>query len=242
MNLKSIFKNNKLLFRLIISYLLTSILFTSVLMIVVSNFISSSVKDKTRISQKDLMMQSYNTAYYALTDIYGDFYQLWSKDENIIRAINDINIPLGDMSIISQTLDNVVFRDELVDSVYLINKESDLILSNVNTPQGMEDFHDPSGIDLFNDFNDNYDQYKNEIFFPRKASYTLNGVDYDKNYISIVYAVKDQYGKLNSGVMVNIDQNKLSSLINTVDTESSMIIANSNGKIISDSRDMSLVI
>jgi len=235
MDYKKVFRDNKLLVRLIISYLITSILLTGILMGVVSSFVSSRTKAKTTESQKDLMRQSYSTAYYALTDIYGDFYQLWSKDQNIIRGISDVDILPEDIKRISQTIDNSVFRDELVDSVYLINRKADLVISNVDNPRNVDDFHDKFGIDLFNDFEDNYDQYKNEVFFPRKASYILDGVQYDKKYISIVFATKDLDGKLNSGIIVNIDQDKLSSLMNIGEKHSFMIIANSSGKIISDS-------
>lgn len=236
MNFKKIFTNNKLLIRLIISYLITSILLTGILMGVVSNFVSSRIKTKTTESQKDLMRQSYSTAYYALTDIYGDFYLLWSKDQNIIKGIRDIDVLPGDIRRITQTIDSSVFRDELVDSVYLINRKADLIISNVDNPRNIKDFYDKSGIDLFNDFEKNYDQYKNEVFFPRNASYNLNGIDYEKNYISMVYATKESNGILDSGIIVNIDQDRLSSLLNIGNEQVSMIIANSSGTIISDSQ------
>lgn len=236
MNLRKIFTNNKLLVRLIASYLITSILLTGILMGVVSNFVSSRTKTKTTESQKVLMRQSYNTAYYALTDIYGDFYLLWSKDGDIAKGIKDIDILPEDIRRISQIIDSAVFRDELVDSVYLINRKADLVISNVDKPRNIENFYDKSGISLFYDFEKNYDQYKNEVFFPRKTSYNLNGVDYEKNYISIVYAVKGSNGILDSGIIVNIDQNRLSSLLNIGNKHGAMIIANSSGNIISDSQ------
>lgn len=236
MDFKKIFTNNKLLVRLIISYLITSILLTGILMGVVSNFVSSRTKTKTTEYQKDLMRQSYNTAYYALTDIYGDFYQLWSKDEDIIKGINNPNVLDEDIKPISGVIDSSVFRDELVHSVYLINKRADLVISNIDSPRIIDEFHDKSAIDLFNDFEADYDLYKDEVFFPRRTSYSLDDVDHHKDYISIVFATKDGEENLNSGIIVNIDQNRLSALLNVEDNQSSMIIANSSGKIISDSQ------
>ena len=235
MNFKK-FTNNKLLMRLIISYLITSILLTGILMGAVSNFISSTTKTRTTESQTDLMRQSYNTAYYALTDIYGDFYLLWSKNEDVSNALNNPDISSDNIKKISQTIDSYVFRDELVHSVYLINRQADLVISNLDSPKRIDEFQDKSGIELFNDFEKNYDLYKNEVFFPRKASYNLNHIDYDKDYISIVFASKDGQDKLNSGIIVNIDQKSLSELLDVENNKSSMIIANSGGKIISDSR------
>lgn len=239
MNFRRILTNNRLLIRLIISYLITSILLTGILMGVVSNFVSSWTKNKTTETAKELMRQSYNTAYYALTNIYGDFYVLWSRDENIIKTLQGIEIADEDIKTVSQIIDNLAFRDDLVDSVYIINKKANLVISNIHNPQTIDEFYDKSGVELFNDFERYYDSYKNEVFFPRKASYSINSINYDKKYISIVYASKDIDGKLNSGIIVNIDQNKLSSLLNTGNETTSMIIANSGGKIISDSKGVS---
>ncbi|MBU5255573.1 AraC family transcriptional regulator [Tissierella praeacuta] len=236
MNFRKLLTNNKLLVRLIISYLITSVLLTSILMLVVSHFISSRTKVKTTETQMELMRQSYNTAYYALTNIYGDFYVLWSRDEDIGRILRETNISEEDIKTISKIIDNSAFRDDLVDSVYIINKKANLVISSIYPPQSIDDFYDRSSIELFSDFEKNYDLYKKEVFFPRKTSYSIYGNNYDKDYISIVYATNDEEGKLNSGIIVNIDQNKLSSLLNKVNGKGTMVIANSGGKIISDSQ------
>ena len=236
MNFKKLLTNNKLLVRLIISYLITSILLTSILMAVVSYFVSSRTKAKTNESQRDLMRQSYNTAYYALTNIYGDFYVLWSRDEDIRRTLQGADISEEDIKIASKIIDNAAFKDDLVDSVYIINKKANLIISNIYPPQSIETFYDKSSVELFNDFEKHYNSYKNEVFFPRKTSYSIYGTKYNKDYISIVYAANNEDGKLDSGIIVNIDQNKLSSLLNTANRKEIMLIANSGGKIISGSQ------
>ncbi|CAK7062511.1 helix-turn-helix domain-containing protein [Tissierella sp.] len=236
MNFRKLLTNNKLLVRLIISYLITSILLISILMAAVSYFVSSRTKAKINESQRDLMRQSYNTAYYALTNIYGDFYVLWSRDEDIRRTLQGTNISEEDIKIASKIIDNAAFKEDLVDSVYIINKKANLIISNIYPPQPIETFYDKSSVELFNDFEKHYNSYKNEVFFPRKTSYSIYGTKYSKDYISIVYAANDEDGKLDSGIIVNIDQNKLSSLLNTANIKEIMLIANSGGKIISDSQ------
>lgn len=235
MDFKKILTNNRLLVRLIISYLITSILLTSILMGVVSNFVSSRTKDKTRETQKDLMRQSYNTAYYALTNIYGNFYTLWSRDENIMKVLESNEISDEDIKIASRIIDNAAFRDDLVDSVYIVNKKANVVISNIYTPQTMDKFYDKSGIELFEDFDRYYDSYKNEVFFPRKTSFNIDNINYNEDYISIVYATKGKSGRLDSGIIVNINQDKLSNLLNATKNKGYMIIANGSGKIISDS-------
>jgi len=100
-------------------------------MLVVSHFISSRTKIKTTETQMELMRQSYNTAYYALTNIYGDFYVLWSRDEDIGRILRETNISEEDIKTISKIIDNSAFRDDLVDSVYIINKKANLVISSI---------------------------------------------------------------------------------------------------------------
>lgn len=238
MKIKKLFTDNKLLVRLIISYLISSVLLTMILMGVVSNFISSRTKDNILETQQNLMRQSYNTAYYALTDIYGDFYLLWSRDESINMMLNALEVSEEEIKKISSEIAEGAFRDDFIDSVYLINKKVDMVISNTDSPRTLEEFHDKSALDLFNDFEKNYDSYKNEVFFPRKTSYNLGDIQFEKNYISIIYATKDEEGSLNSGIIVNIDQNKLSKLMNTGNETAYMVIANSGGKIISDSHEV----
>lgn len=235
MNIKKLLTNNRLLVRLIISYLITSILLTGILMGAVSGFISTRTKNKTTETAQNIMKQSYNTFYYALTDIYGDYYQLWSKDVNINKALVQNEISNEDLDWISNALDGATFRNDFIDSVYIINRKADLVISNNNKAYSTEEFYDQSGVELFLNFEKYYEDYKDIVFFPRNTSYNINNVDYNKNYISIIYASKDQEGKLNSGIIVNIDQSKLSSLVNSGNEKTSMIITNSAGVIISDS-------
>ncbi len=234
MRLKKLLTNNRLLVRLIISFLITSILLTSILMVAISSLVSKRIKTQTTDSAYDLLRQSYNTAEYVLTDIYGDYYTLWTKNESIGKIINSTDFSEEDIKSVFDIIDSEVFTNDLLDSIYVFNLNKDLIISNYSESNSIKDFYDTNALDLLSDFEKNYDYYKNEIFFPRKTSFKLNHIEYNKNYISIVYSTKDKEGKLSSGIIVNIDQNKISTLFNTTKNKGSMIIVNSSGKIISD--------
>lgn len=234
MKFKKLLTNNRLLVRLIISFLITSILLTSILMVAISSLVSKRIKTQTADAAYDLLRQSYNTAEYVLTDIYGDYYTLWTRDEHIGKIINSNDFNKEDIKSVFDILDREVFRNDLLDSIYVFNLEKDLIISNYTENSSIKDFYDTNALDLLSDFEKNYDSYKNEIFFPRKTSFVLNDIEYNENYISIVYSNKDSEGRLSSGIIVNIDQNKISNLINTTKNKGSMIIVNSSGKIISD--------
>lgn len=233
MKIKKILINNRLLVRLIISYLLTSVVLTSILMIAVSSFVSSRIKNQTTEFASDLLRQSYSTAFYALTDIYGDYYDLWSKNELIVSALNTTVISDEDKKYITDKFDREIFRNDLIDSIYLINKESNLVTSNIST-YTMDNFYDKGALELFADFERFYSSYKDEVFFPRIITTGSQDEKLDKNLISIVYSTKDPENKLTSGIIVNIDQDKLSKLVHADNESSSMIIVNGSGKVISD--------
>lgn len=234
MRLKRLLTNNRLLVRLIISYLITSILLTSILMVAISSLVSKRIKTQTADAAYDLLRQSYNTAEYVLTDIYGDYYTFWTRNEHLGKIIKSNDFSQEDIQSVFDIIDSEIFTNDLLDSIYVFNLNKDLIISNHIENNTIEDFYDKNALDLISDFEKNYDNYKNEIFFPRKTSFELNDIKYNENYISIVYPTKDEQGKLSSGIIVNIDQNKISTLFNTAKNKGSMIIVNSSGKIISD--------
>lgn len=234
MKFKKLLTNNKLLVRLIISYLITSILLTGILLVAVSSIVSKRIKAQTADAAYDLLRQSYNTAEYVLTDIYGDYYSLWTKDKYIDKIINSTDFTNEDIQSVFDIIDSEVFKNDLLDSIYVFNLNKDLIISNFIENTSIDNFFESNALDLIKDFEKNYDNYKNELFFPRKTSFKLYDIEYNKNYISLVYSTKDDKGKLSSGIIVNIDQNKISALFNAAKDEGSMIIVNSSGKIISD--------
>lgn len=67
------FRSNRLLIKLVLSYLVTGALLTVLLMVVVSGFISGMITRQANQSARELLGNAYSTTYFALTDAYGDF-------------------------------------------------------------------------------------------------------------------------------------------------------------------------
>lgn len=221
------FKNNQLLVRLILSYLLTGTLLTGLLLFLVSGFVAERIAAQSRQAAGQLLEQAYNTNYGALTDIYGDFYYLWSKDPAVLEALAATSLTPAQQTAAGKVLEAAAFRDPLVYSACLLNRPADRVLSSLEAPAALADYSDSGAIDLFADFYLNYSSYVNEIFFPRQ---TVEGM----NLISIVLAARASDGSMPSGLIVNIDQSRLSALINVDPANGSMLVVNHTGKIISD--------
>ena len=227
------FRSNRLLVRLILSYLIIGALLTGLLLLLVSSFVSRQITGQRYQSTQELLAQAYNTSYYSLTDIYGDFYALWSKDPVIQAALAASSLTAEQGQAVAKVLDSIAFRDNLVHSVCLINEPADRVISNLAAPAAVAAYFDQGAINLFHDFESQYQTAKNEVFFPRQANFVLNSQQETRNYISLVFATMES-GRLDSGIIVNIDQKRLSALINTNATHGQMTIVNRSGKIISD--------
>lgn len=121
MEIKKLLTKNKLLVRIIISYLVSSILLTSILLVVISNLVSSRMKTQTTNASQDLLRQSYNTAEYVLTDIYGDFYTLWTKNESIKKVLYSSQLTNKDIDEAYNVIDREIFKNETrIPFIYLI--------------------------------------------------------------------------------------------------------------------------
>jgi AraC-like DNA-binding protein len=227
------FRSNRLLVRLILSHLITGALLTGVLLLVVSGFVAGQITGQRYKSSQELLAQAYNTSYYALTDIYGDYYALWSKDPAIQAALSASSISDAQSRAVAKALDSVVFRDNLVHSVCLINEPANLVISNLAPPATLPAYFDSGAITLFHDFESQYQTAKNEVFFPRQATFTVSSQQESRNYISLVYATMNG-SRLNSGLIVNIDQARLSALVNTSTANGQMMIVNRSGMVVSD--------
>ncbi len=233
MKVKKLIKNNKLLFRLITSYLITSVLLTTILMIVVTGFISRRITDSTIEAASSQLKQSYTTIYYALTDIYGDNYDLWTRNPLIQKALSSNELLQDEVVEVSNHLNRETIKNDLIESLYLVNKGYNRVISN-DSAYSLANFYDQDALDLFKKYEQSFHTYKNEIFYPR--TYKKETEKTANNLISVVYAKQDSEGKLNSGLIVNINQNALSEIVNDSKNSSSMIIVNGAGQIITDSK------
>jgi AraC-like DNA-binding protein len=230
----AMFRSNRLLVRLTISFLVTGFALTGLLLVLANALVSRIISAEKSQAATEQLEQAYNTSYYALTDVYGDFYTLWAKDPDILAALAASSLTAEQMARAGDALDAAVFRDVLVHSACLVNEDAGQVISNLAGPSGLADYFDSGAIQLFHDFEANYATAKNEVFFPRSATLALNGQTEKRNYISLIFAQLADDGKLHAGLIVNIDQAQLSALVNIDSANGQMMIVNRSGKIISD--------
>src|SRR5690554_6394721 len=109
------------------------------------------MKTQTTNEPQDLVSPSYNTAEDILTDIYGDFYTLWTKNESIKKVLYSSQLTNKDIDEAYNVIDREIFKNETLGSIYLFNKNENLVISNqiIST---FEDFYDSNALELIDDF------------------------------------------------------------------------------------------
>lgn len=227
-------RNSRLMLRMIAAFLFSGILLTGVLLFSANALVSRNIAQTSNQAAEAQLVLASRTAYYVLTDIYGDFYSLWAKNPDMQKALAATAFTSADEEQISNLLDAAAFPDTLVDSVYLINIDAGRIVSNRLPATSLESFTDQGAIKLFQQFEEKYATARQEVLFPRQAVYLVDGQQIIHNYISLIYTTMADDNRLHAGIIINIDQTKLASLINYEEEAGQMIIVNRSGQIICD--------
>ena len=222
-------RNNRYLVRLVLSFLVAGALTTLLLMLVVSKSVSRQIRVQASQTAGDMLAQAYNTTYHALTDIYGDYYDLW---DSILPVSGD---SAERWKSIESTLVSSAYREPMVHSVYFISHLENLVLSSLSRMSDHAAFSDQGALALLEEFEADYGSLKNEVFFIRQAGIPLDGTLQAANFISMIFIERDSGNRLASSMMVNIEQSRLTSLLNIDSAHNRMIIANLSGKVLSDS-------
>jgi len=227
-------RSSRLLTRFIVTFLVTGSLLTGVLLLLANTLVSSIITRESNQAARAQLALSSRAAYYALTDVYGDFYTLWTKNADIQNALNARTFSIAEIDSISKLLDDVAFANTLVDSVCLINADADLVISNRLPSAKLADFADSGAIELYSQFEQQFDTAKQEVFFPRLSSININNQPVIRDYISLIFATMTSDRQLHASIIVNIDQSRLASLINADQENGQMTIVNRSGLIICD--------
>ena len=228
------FLPGRTLVRTILSHLLSGVLLTAILSLAVSNVILSRIEAKAVETARISLQQTYQSIRIILEDIYGDFYTLQTGDATIIQAMRPDGAPVSAHPEIGRLLSGVALKDEAVHSVYLINQDTDLVFSDHAGPVSIAQTDDPGAVALLDFFSQNYDEYKDDVFFSRTLSQkAVNGAARSPvPVLSAIFTGPSSELPFRSGLIVNIDTQLLSSLVQTNQTEGMLLMVNPTGRLI----------
>jgi AraC-like DNA-binding protein len=237
--LKSFLKKRDLLVRIILSYVMIGLIFIGVFAYVVVNKVSNNLTEQILEHTESDVNQSYNAADLLLTSTYNQISEEFLNDDLAINLTGDLmfNAMYGrtfteiDTGRINKKLNGWVASNPLISSIYIYNYNAGLVFSSATAVSPVDDFFDTHMTDMLK----NKELYKLGIFIPRKEHFTLPGVEFDKNLISIIYSNTKRDGTPDGIMVVNLDQEVLQDRVNkgAKDEARKVLIINDQGVVLS---------
>jgi two-component system response regulator YesN len=228
--LKNFIKKNSMMFKILLSYILLSIVLFSIFPIVLMNNFSKSYIEKVKSSSQNLVMETYETANVLLSSAYKRFYIMNTQDLDFIKALYNEDFDAYGINSICSKLSDEVMLNPILNSIYIYNFHADRVFSSRTATSSVNDFYDTGATEILKDFK----TYKNRMFISRKSN--------DSNVISIFYNNVKGDGTLTSSLVLNIDAKVLESslLKQTNNSLSKIYIADNNGYILLPTTDDSI--
>lgn len=223
-------RRNKLLIKIAVSYILIGTILLSLLsLFLYKSFESSSLK-QIKNSNEKILNQSYKLteAYWAST--FGFMYQEYIGDEIVSQGLDGLNLNASDYGRISKQLESIASSNNFIKSIYIYNGEEDLVFSNSNTVQAIDNFYDKNFLINLQ----KYDNTRIPFLIPRKITSNAFGQKQDLNVISLIFMQKNRENKV-SALVYNLDEQVLQKVVasDNGDNSNQIFIIDNNGAIIS---------
>jgi AraC-like DNA-binding protein len=184
-----------------------------------------------------MIFQSYNTVNILLNSTFDYFFGVYSKDFDIINALNSKSFKPEEIYSINMKIQNLGASNPLIRSIYLYNTQANTVFSYiVNDYSGIstiENFYDKDSSEILKNLN----QYKNGVFIPRHAKYTPSINTYEENLITLIYSSTSGNKEQEDAMIINLNQDTLQSIVEYSKSGSQYknLIIDKKGMVISDS-------
>ncbi|MGN0163296.1 MAG: helix-turn-helix domain-containing protein [Candidatus Ornithomonoglobus sp.] len=220
------FKNSRLFRNIVFSYLLIGcavfFIFAMLIVIIIS---FSTVDHLVDLSKKNLK-EATSTGDYTISSIYSQYYKYYN-DPTIKQAMyGKIKDDSGYYNL-SKQLNEMQTVSSLVDSIYIINFEENIVYSSITSGMDIERFGDTEAVELARNAESGF------RLIPRHKDFLLNGsVEYSDDIICMLF--KENNG---GAMMVNLYQQTFRDMVNRYysDSNTSMVVTG-EGLIVDDSR------
>ena len=229
--LKQRIRRKKTFLRITTLYLVGSVLLLAVFSTILTYVLTARTMEKQQAAALDSVNQAYSMTNYILSDAYDSFHQLY-KTFDMTNAMFSTETSVEDELALAKLLERAGVYSSCVDSIYVINKQLDKVYTNAGIVSAIDEFYDRQALQLFEYYNEN----SSTIFLPRSTSFSLWEGDDEQthNFDTLIFAKKDALLNVQGGLIINLNQSKLHSLI-TADISSPeyMYIVSQNGSILS---------
>lgn len=213
--LKSLYRRNTLLIKILSSYLVIVIVLLSVFSFVLFRTYNNRSIEHVSQTSENFISQSYYIADLMLINVYYNFYQLFINDMD-----SDLNYGLYDNKSdafadqdVLKKLKQYVNSNPLIRSIYIYNSKADRVIFSISELgegiQSTTDFLDQDIIHVLR----NTDHIVSDEYFTRKVDYVINNKNISENFLTLVLTNTSNNGEVESSLVINLNERILQQMV-----------------------------
>jgi len=208
---------------------ISAILILSLSVVLFSKFSSSSKKDISRISAA-MMNQSYRKIDTQLMAIYQYFARLNDQDDILFEARHDLAFDGMSMYTIGRSLKGLSISNPLIESVYVYNRQADLVFSSKTTAQKSAKFFDQDALNYFSRLQES----QQPVFSPRMVTYQIYEKEEILRLVSLFFFEFDSAGTVDSALVINVDIDVLLGSLSDQENDNpvQIVVTTSSGNVV----------
>lgn len=235
--LKSLYRRNKLLIKILSSYLVIVIVLLSVFSFVLFRTYSNRSIEQVRQTSENFISQSYYIADTMLINVYYNFYQLFinSVDSDLNYGLYvDKSDAFADQDVLKK-LKQYVKSNPLIRSIYIYNSKADRVIFSISeVGEGIQSATDFLDQDIIHILRDKKHIVSNE-YFTRKVDYVINNINISENFLTLVLTNTSNNGEIESSLVINLNQKILQQMVTSGRTGdlNQVLIMYKNGNVLS---------
>jgi AraC-like DNA-binding protein len=218
--LKSLYRRNTLLIKILSSYLVIVIVLLSVFSFILFRTYSQRSIEQVSHTSENFISQSYYIADLMLINVYNNFYQLF-----VNRLDSDLNYGLYDNKSdifadqdVLKKIKQYVVSSPLIRSIYIYNSKADRVIFSISEiGEGIQtttDFLDQDIIHILRSPENNV----SEEYFTRQVDYVINNKNVSENFLTLVLANTTNNGEIESSLVINLNQRILQQMVTSGST------------------------
>ncbi len=224
------------LIRMAATYLLTSVVLTSLLVIFISRVVTTRIINQTDASNRELLSQVNLTLDYTLADLYSEFVHLWRKDsfiQTVLNASGELNALTPELDqLLTDRLSTAVSQASLVHSAFLISHSYDRVWSSAGAPTSVDQMIDPTAAGFIAERLNSSPLLANDIFFGRQAALVSSAKTTRSDVLSFLFVHRDTGGQPSEILLVNLDRLALEKLIQKHEDSGVIALVSPSGAVL----------
>ena len=235
--LKSHYRRNSLLIKILSSYIVIVIVLLSVFSFVLFRTYSQKSIEQVSRTSENFISQSYYIADLMLINVYYNFYQLFvnNLDSDLNYGLYDNKSDIFADQDVLKKLKQYMMSSPLIRSIYIYNSKADRVIFSISEHgegiQTTTDFLDQDIIHILR----KPGNIVSDEYFTRQVDYVIDNKNVSENFLTLVLTNKANNGEIESSLVINLNQRILQQMVTSGRTGdlNQVLIMYKNGNVLS---------